>query len=249
MGRGGDAMRTFWLLGLLVSASSAFAQEPPETKRRIRVLVNGLSNPTGIDLSETSTFPSFLEEGTSTRRYDGGKGFVFEAGAIVDIRKGLGVMGTFEIFQSELDGQFEESFPHPLYFDRPRVVTGEISDLEYSEKAIHVDAVYTVDREKLTFDVFGGASFFFTRAEVLDEVTIASDYPFDEATVASTSTISLDDEPIGFNAGASVTWRLTDVVGIAFQARYSHAGIELARAERDPIELDAGGFRVGGGLR
>jgi hypothetical protein len=83
----------------------------------------------------------------------------------------------------------------------------------------------------------------------VDEVTISSDYPFDEATVASTSTVELDDEPIGFNAGASLTYRLTDVFGVAFQARYSHAGIEISRAEGDSIELDAGGFRVGGGIR
>ncbi|HJS73725.1 MAG TPA: hypothetical protein VJ921_05515 [Vicinamibacteria bacterium] len=242
-------MRTFWLLALLASASSAFAQEPPETKRRIRILVNGLYNPTGIDFSETSTFPSFLEEGTSSRSFEGGKGFVFEAGAIVGIREGLGVMGTFEIFQSDIDGVFEESFPHPLYFDRPRTVMGEIRDLEYSEQAIHVDAVYTIERGKLTFDLFGGGSFFFTSTEILDDVRISSEYPFDEATVASTSTTTLDDNPIGFNAGGALTWRLTEVVGVAFQARYSHAGIEIARAEGDSMELDAGGFRVGGGIR
>jgi hypothetical protein len=244
-------MRAIWLISLLAVAPSLYGQEPAAgtRERRIRVLVNGLYTPTGIGFSDTFTFPSFLEEGQSTRSYDGGKGFVFEAGAIVGIRRGLGVMGTFELYQSELDSVFEETLPHPLYFDRPRTVAGEIPGFEYSEKAVHLDAVYTIDRPKLTFDVFGGGSFFFTNTEILNEVTVSSEYPFDEATVASTSNVTLDDNPIGFNAGAAVTWRLTEVVGLAFQARYSHATIGVTREEADSVELDAGGFRVGGGIR
>ncbi len=114
---------------------------------------------------------------------------------------------------------------------------------------MHLDAVYSFEFPKLTVDVFGGGSFFFTNTEILDAVAVSSDYPFDEATVASTSTVTLDESPIGFNAGAAVTWRLTEVVGVAFQARYSHAGIEIAREGGDTLELDAGGFRVGGGIR
>jgi hypothetical protein len=244
-------MKAVWLVGLLTLARSTYGQEPAtgDRERRIRVLVNGLYSPTGIDFDDTATFTFFLEEGRSERSYDGGKGIAFEAGAIVGIRESLGIMGTFEIYQSELDGVFEEVFPHPLYFDQPRTVTGEIRDLEYSEKAIHLDAVYTVERGKLTFDVFGGGSLFFTSTEILDEVRISSDYPFDEAAVASTSTIALDDNPIGFNAGGALTWRLSEALGVAFQARYSHAGIEVARGEDDSIELDAGGLRVGGGIR
>jgi hypothetical protein len=244
-------VKGLWLAAFLSLAHSTYGQEPSrgERERRIRVLVNGLYSPTGIDFDDTSTFTSFLEEGRSDRSYDGGKGIAFEAGAIAGIREGLGIMGTFEIYETELDGVFEEVFPHPLYFEQPRTVTGEIQDLDYSEKAIHLDAVYTVERGKLVFDVFGGGSFFFTSTEILDEVRIASVYPFDEATVASTSTVTIDENPIGFNAGGALTWRLNEVVGIAFQARYSHAGLEIARGDGDPIELDAGGLRVGGGIR
>jgi hypothetical protein len=220
-----------------------------DRERRVRVLVNGLYNPTDIGFSDTSTFPLFLEEGRSTRSYDGGKGFVFEAGAMVGILKGLGAMGSLEIYQSDFDGQFEESLPHPLYFDRPRTVSGDITGLEYKEKAVHVDAVYTRNFPGFTVDVFGGPTFFLTNTDVLDRVTTTSEYPFDEATVRSTSSRTLDDNPIGFNAGGAFTWRLTEVVGIAFQTRYSHAAIGLAGEGGEEIDLDAGGFRVGGGIR
>jgi hypothetical protein len=125
-------MKVASLVAFLSLAHSTYGQEPATgaRKRSIRVLVNGLYSPTGIDFDETSTFPSFLEEGRSDRSYDGGKGIAFEAGAIVGIREGLGIMGTFEIYQTELEGVFEDVFPHPLYFEQPRTVTGEIQDLD-----------------------------------------------------------------------------------------------------------------------
>lgn len=250
-------MKTSLLLSILAitigaSASGQEATAPAKDReRRIRVLVNGLYNPADIGFSETSTFPLFLEEGRTTRSYDGGKGFVFEAGAIVAIPKvkGLGVMGSLELYQSDFDGTFEESLPHPLYFERPRTVAGDVAGLEYKENAVHLDAVYTREFPRFTVDLFGGPSFFFTNTEVLDTVTTTSEYPFDEATVRSTTNRTLDDNPIGFNAGGALTWRLTDVVGISFQARYSHATIGLAREGGEEIDLDAGGFRVGGGIR
>lgn len=245
-------MRTtafFSIVALAVGVSASAQPTAASGERRIRVLVNGLYNPTDIGFSENSTFPMFLEDGQSSRNYDGGKGVVFEAGAIVGILKGLGVMGSLELYRSDFDGTFEESFPHPLYFKQPRTVAGEITGLEYKETAVHVDAVYTRDFEKLTVDLFGGPSFFFTNTEVLNTVTLASEYPFDEATVSSTTSTKLDDNPIGFNAGGALTWRLTEVIGVAFQARYSAATIGITREGDEEIDLDAGGFRLGGGIR
>ncbi|MGH9391474.1 MAG: hypothetical protein ACRD1Z_17855, partial [Vicinamibacteria bacterium] len=68
-------MKARLLLSMLAIAigASASGQEtaaPGEKReRRIRVLVNALYNPTDIGFSDTSTFPSFLEEGRSTRSY------------------------------------------------------------------------------------------------------------------------------------------------------------------------------------
>ncbi len=248
-------MRTTVLLPLLAlaAAAPALAQDAPEPAearaQRVRVLANALYNPSGIGFSDTSTFTSYLEEGRSTRTYDGGKGIAFEAGAIADLWQGLGVMGSFELYQSDFDGVFEESLPHPLYFEQPRTVEGELTGFEYSEKAVHIDAVYTRDFAKVTVDVFGGPTFFFTSTEILDTVTTASEYPLDEATVRSTTSRTIDDNPIGFNAGGALTWRLTKVFGIAFQARYSRASLGIAREGGEEIELDAGGLRVGGGVR
>ncbi|MGH9336423.1 MAG: hypothetical protein ACRD21_22025, partial [Vicinamibacteria bacterium] len=181
--------------------------------------------------------------------YDGGKGVVFEGGVIVGITRALGVMGSVEIYQSSFDGSFQESLPHPLYFNELRTVRGDVGGLDYSEKAVHLDAVFTRAFSSITVDVFAGPTLFFTNTDILNTVATTSSYPFDEATVTGTSNVRLDDNPIGFNGGGALTWRLTEVLGIAFQARYSRATIAIAREGAEEIELDAGGFRVGGGIR
>jgi hypothetical protein len=231
--------------GLALAASA----ESQTGSSRVRVLVNASYNLDGLSFSDSSTFTSFVEEGVSTRDYDGGKGFVFEAGAIVGLWRGLGVLGSFEIYESDLEGTYEESLPHPLYFDRLRTVSGSLSGLSYSEKAVHLDAVYTHVFSSATVDLFGGPTFFFTSTEILDTVQTSSSYPFDEAAVTGTTTAKVDDDPIGFNAGGAVTWKLTRILGLSVQARYCQGKIQIARANGSPIELDAGGFRVGGGIR
>ncbi len=219
------------------------------SEHRFRILANVAYNASGISFSDNTTFTSYLEDATSTRSYDGGAGVVFEVGAIVGITGPLGVMGSVEIYNNSFDAQFQESLPHPLYFNQPRTVDGSATGLEYKENAVHLDAVFTRELDKVTVDLFGGPTFFFTTAEILDTIDVTSTYPFDEATVSGTTTRKIDDNPIGFNAGGSVTWRLTDVVGIAFQARYSKGTIQLVRDSGSTIDLDAGGFRVGGGIR
>jgi hypothetical protein len=238
---------------LMLLAPAAYPQDAPASKpereKRVRILVNGSYNATALEFSERSTFESYLEEGESRRSYDGGKGFVFEAGAIVSVWKELGVMGSFELYQSEIDASYEETLPHPLYFDEPRTVSGAETGLSYDERAFHVDAVYSKEFSSITVDLFGGPTFFFTTTEVLDQVDTASDYPFDEVAVSGTSTVKVDDDPIGFNAGGAVTFRLSETFGLAAQARYSKATIRVQRASGSEVELDAGGLRVGGGIR
>ena len=234
---------------LLPDASFSQQAQPSPRERRVRILVNGLYNVTGLSFDETSTFTAFLEEGTSTRSYDGGKGFVFEAGAIFSITKALGVMGSFEIYNTDFDATFSESIPHPLYFGEHRSLSGEQAGLSYNETAVHVDAVYTRALSSLTVDLFAGPSFFITSTEVISSIGTNSEYPFDEVTLSSVDTVELDDSPVGFNAGGSLTFRITDVIGAAVQGRYSFGSVSIEREGGEAIDIDAGGFRMGGGIR
>lgn len=233
----------------MLAAAFALASSAEAQSGRVRILVNGLYQATSQTFSENRTFTSFLEEGTSSRSYDLGTGVAFEVGAIVSFTTSIGVMASYEIFDGTIDASFEESLPHPLFFNQNRSLEGELSELSYKEQAVHLDAVFTHDFSSMTVDVFGGATLFFTETEVLSTIRSRSEYPFDEVSLVSTDTVTLDDNPIGFNVGGSLTYRFTTHLGAAFQARYSQASLSVTPPDGRAIDFDAGGFHVGGGIR
>jgi hypothetical protein len=235
-------------LGHLSEAQDS--SDPQRDERtRFRLMVNGGFNPTTTSFSDLSTFTAFLEQGSSQRNYETSTGAVFEVGGIVSITRSLGVMAAVEVFQGESNGSFRYTEPHPLLFNRDRSVEGDVAGLSYTERAIHVDFVLTQDLGATILDVFAGPTFFSTETEVIGDITTTSPYPFDDLTFSGTSAVTLSDNPVGFNAGAALTLRLSRVVGVAFQARFSRASVGVQRSGGELIELDAGGFRAGAGIR
>ena len=66
---------------LLATPATSVAQSS-SPDRKFRVLVNVNYNLTSRTFAESSTFTSFLEEGSTARTYDGGTGLGFELGGI-----------------------------------------------------------------------------------------------------------------------------------------------------------------------
>jgi hypothetical protein len=240
------------MLTLAVSvpvSAQAISVTSPSAEPKVRLLVNVNYSLTERDFSETSTFTSFLEQGSLSQSYTGGTGIAFEVGGIYSLTPAIGILGSFEFLSAEHDATFEVDVPHPLLFNRNRSVGDELTGLEYSEQALHVDGVYTFSSGAITVDVFGGPTFFFTETELIDEATTSSAYPFDELQLVSTTKVKLKDNPIGFNVGGAVTYRFTPVIGASFQARYTTATATLDRGSGSSIDIDVGGFRIGGGIR
>ena len=246
-------MKALVLVPLILATPAAglaqISTAATSTARKFRLLVNVNYNVTSRAFDERSTFTAFLEEGSTSRSHDGGTGLGFELGDIYSITPAFGILGSFEFLSAEHDASFDVVTPHPLFFNQPRTVSDDIAALEYAEQALNVDAVYTLVSGSFTVDVFGGITFFFTETELIDEVTTSSVYPFDDVHIVSTSSVKLKENPIGFNVGGAFTYRFTPVIGVSFQAKLSGATINLQREAGQPIEIDAGGFRIGGGIR
>ncbi len=248
-------------LGLIVLAMgvASEAQQEPETNtvtpsaktaRRFQVLVNGGLGSGGRSFGGVSTFTEFLEQGSSRRDYDGSGGFVFEFGGIYSITREIGIIGSFELFSGDNNAFFEEIVPHPLLFNQSRSASSELAGLSYSENALHLGVVYSIEQPAITVDLFGGPSIFFTETELVTNVSTSSSYPFDELALGSTRTSKFSESPFGFNVGAALTYRFTPVVGVSVQGRFSRASVSLeAQEDSDPLEFDTGGLRVSFGLR
>lgn len=220
-----------------------------EAQTKFRILASGGFHGSTTSFGNVSTFTEFLEQARLSRNYSSNTGPVFEFGGIYSITSNFGIMGSFELFNGDNDSAFERVLPHPLLFNQDRVVSGDVPGLSYSERAVHLDAVFTQDSGSFTVDVFGGPTLFFTKTELLDRVNTSSSYPFDQASLVGTDAVELDDNPIGFNVGAALTYKVNQTFGIAFQARFSRATVSAAQNDGSTVEFDAGGFRAGAGIR
>jgi hypothetical protein len=87
-----------------------------------------------------------------------------------------------------------------------------------------------------------------TQALVTD-VTVDDAYPYDEATFTGATSTEATQSTWGFNAGFDITQLFSRHVGIGVIGRYSRASFTFPIVATDDVEIRAGGFQVGGGLR
>ena len=139
--------------------------------------------------------------------------------------------------------------PHPLYENRPRSVSGS-QGLGHDESAVNLQVVRMIPvRPHWTVALAGGPSWIIARQAIVDNVAVASAYPFDTASFSSAVTSRTSAGRLGFNVGGDVVYRVRRRAGVGFGATFSRARVPLTSAAGDSITVNAGGLRVGGGLR
>lgn len=226
----------------LLAATPALAGEG-------RAWASGTFNPAKTETGENRTFTEFAEQGTLDVEYtfDGGPGG--EIGVEYRLKSGLGLQLAASFGTRDGAASYTAAFPHPLYLNRDRAASGEASGLSLTETAIHFDLVYGKRGPKWEIVGFAGASFFNVEADILDRPQYTHAYPYDTVSVLAPVTLSRSGSKVGFNAGLSVDYRLGKSFGLGVQGRFSGATVELDATDEGTVELDAGGFAVGAGLR
>jgi hypothetical protein len=229
----------------VLAANGAWAQDAS----RVTLGAYGVFSPASIGYEATRTFDSFAEEGRIDTEYDAGKGPGGELGLTFRFARRLGVGLAGTIGSRETTAAYSASLPHPLFLNRPRTAEGTV-DVDYSEKAGHLDLVYLGGSGSLDFTLFAGPSLVSVSTDLLGTPIYAQEYPFDEVTVNNLQPMSASKSGVGFNAGASLTYRFSRSVGFGVQGRFTRASLELVRDDGDdPVSIDAGGLQVGAGFR
>ena len=224
-------------------------QEPSPRHHRLAITINGVQGTNTLSFADTNQFELFKEpaqiESVYNDPYSGG----YELGAQLRIVGPFAVGATVQRFENDREASYTASLPHPFFFDRFRELSGAASGLTHEETAVHLDAVFTKTWGRLTLDAGGGPSWFQTKTEVLIDVLYEEVFPYDEVLFQGVEGRVLESRPIGFNVGASATFRIASIFGVDFGVRYSEAHSKLFVEEGREIELDAGGLSVGVGLR
>ena len=233
----------------LPSADILQSREPSPRHYRLAITINGVQGTDTLSFVDTNQFDLFKEPAQIESVYTDPRSGGYELGAQFRIAGPLAVGATVQRFENDRNAAYTASLPHPFFFDQFRELSGAASGLTHEEIAVHLDAVFTKTWGPLTLDAFGGPSWFQTKTEVLVDVLYEEVFPYHEVLFQGVEGRVLESRPIGFNVGASATFRVAGFFGVDFGVRYSEARSKLFVEEGREIELDAGGLSVGLGLR
>jgi hypothetical protein len=216
---------------------------------RLVLFVNGVVGTELRQFNDVNRFDLFSESGQFESRYSDARAQGPEFGGLFRVIGPVGVGASVELFQNDRDSLYTASLPHPFFFDRFREISGAQSDLAHEETAVHVDATVSKTLGPLTVDVVGGPTWFFTRTDVLVDLLYDEVFPFDSVIPQGVQSRSYENRLLGFNVGASATYRLAGFFGVDLAVRYSRAQMRFLLDEGRELELRAGGLRLGAGLR
>jgi len=236
-------------IALLVAAAIVSSPRPAATQTawtdRGYININGFYQPSS-SFSATVKPIDFAEASVIDTDYKTGSVPGFDAGGGVRVWRSLAVGVDVSYVSKGDSGAIDAQIPHPFFFNRSRTVSGDAAGLAHQETAVHVQALWMVPlHNRWQLAIAGGPSWFSVAQDLVSDVTVTQTYPYDTATFASATTTHRSGSRIGFNAGADVTYRLQRHVGLGFGVTYSRASVPLD----DTLTVEAGGARVGGGLR
>ncbi len=244
---------------LVLAASTAHAQSnrvraqsnPVRAKSdRVRFVVNGSAQIAPGSFGQRFTLTRNVEAAPVTTELSLAASGVFEAGARVrvDRRLSVGVLGF--VTSGTASGTLDARLPHPLYFNQPREITGDLSGLTRKERGVHLELALPLRvtaRGELT--LLGGPSYFHVEQALITDLTYSDSYPYDTATLDDTTSTVAKKAGLGFNIGAELTRRVSRSARVALLGRYSRGTLRLSAAAGNEVELHAGGIQIGVGLR
>jgi hypothetical protein len=234
-------------------AQDASAAPGAPRPARVRIAVNAaLWVGTAPAFSDTRSFEEYVEQTTIGTRYETQGRFGPDAAVQVSVFRELGILVGYSSVGRDTTGTVDVSRPHPLYLDRPRSASAELSGYGYSERAFHLDLAYGRGAGHLDWSLFAGVSLFRVEADLLGTPTYTDVYPYDELTIASTPASRAKSSPTGFNVGGRLDYRVggSGHFGLGVQLLYSRASVELqATPEAQKATFHAGGLQVSAGVR
>jgi len=231
------------VMAMLIAAGAANAsaqtQPPPANVGFLNVSFG--AQPGSHDVSTSQSFPLYGETATLTTAQENGSGAMFDITAGYKLRPSFGVAVGFSNFSNTTDATASTSIPDPLIFDRPASATTTVSNLDHSERGIHLSAVWFMPvSDKIDVALSAGPSFIMVKQDLVSSITVPAG-----TQTASLNVTSEKATGIGVNLGADGTYMVTRNFGVGAFLRYAGAKVDVG-----PVDgLSVGGFQVGGGVR
>jgi hypothetical protein len=217
---------------------------------RFRLVLNAAFALTTQGYSDTRTPLAYAEPSTIRASYETGTGIGFDGAFQASFYRGFGVLVGYSYVSRDVTGSVDVSRPHPLYLNRPRTATAELSGYGFTESAADFDLAYARTAGKLDWAIFAGVTLFKVEADLLSAPTFDERYPYDTLVISGTPAAAIEGDTTGFNVRGRLDYRFGRSVGVGVQLRYATGSVTLdPGADASDVTLDAGGFSVGAGVR
>ncbi len=238
----------------VLSTAPSRAAEPPAPgppPDRFTIALDGAFWPAKASFGDTRQYPEYAETtSVSTSYAQSGAGFGPDLSAQVRLFRDFGLQVGYSHTSRDETGHFDAQRPNPLYLNRPRSLSGDLSGYQYQESALHLDLAFARASGKLVWSLFAGVTRFQVEADLLDHLAFNDTYPYDTLTLAAAPAKRVKQSPTGFNLGGRLDYRFARNFGAGVQLRYSSASVKLqATPDATQVSFDAGGLQLGAGVR
>jgi hypothetical protein len=222
--------------GMIAVAASASAQT-----RQPFLDVSAAGQVTTTSFSQSSTFPSFGETGTTATNQNVGKGFVVDVSGGKLFWGNLGVGAGLWFGHQNGAAASTALFPDPLIAGKFTTVSTSATDLKQTTVGFDIQLIWmTTIKEKYRIALSGGP----TILHVSQDIGSIAVIPGTQTATPSTSTESATTGKAG-NIGVDLSYWIAKSYGIGGFVRYAGGEADLPSVSN----LKVGGLQLGGGLR
>jgi len=252
------AITLLFVAGILVAGSWSEANAQTSAADQWYVNVSSGGSPQDQRFRESAMFDIYGQNGALESAYSIGGGQLFDVSAGMRVWKSLGVGIGYSANKNKNDATVSVKVPHPLVFGQSREASVTASDLEHTEKIVHLQFVWMLPlTSKLRLMFMGGPSFFTVRqnrATVRPPQDVRDEAPFTSVTITSVTVTDVKDSPVGVNVGVDGTYEITRIAGLGIGVggfvRYVGAFVDFPTVPGTTREkVLAGGHQWGLGLR
>jgi hypothetical protein len=223
---------------------------------RIRTSINVGQQASSTIVKQEQTFERYFEQGSFTFERTVPTAVTYDLGLAVRLWRGLHAGAAVSMFDDKNgSGTVSARVPHPLQFNKPRTVTGDVPNATRREVGQHLMFGWNVKTAgDVEFLLFAGPSIITTDQLVVRGLTFALDkevFPFDELAFPPVESETLRENVMGYNVGVDMAWRFARNVGVGLLLRFSEGkqAFTPTPSGSSPVEVTVGGLQAGGGLR
>lgn len=227
-----------WLTtALTLSAAPAASQTTKNIFLDVNAGVQAASRSFVVDAAQ----PVYGETAIITATHEIGSGVLFDVSGGARVWRDLSIGVGFSYADSSADAQVTAAVPHPLFHDRHLSTNSTAAGLKHSEKAVHLQVIWTLPvTDKIDASFAVGPSFISASQELVSGITVAANTQNATPVIETQS-----DTATGFNVGADLSYLLNPRYGVGGFIRYVAGEVGIPSVS----ELKLGGFQVGGGVR